>query len=245
VLGLKGMLDGSIVDGSGVASAMADMVGGGRIVHAVMVLLMIVALMLSIITAMAGSSRTLYQGGVDGWLPKYLGRVNHHGAPINAMLTDLAVNMVVLAIAATDATSFFFILAVSNCGYIIFNFLDLNAGWIHRIDSGNVRRPYKAPNWLLGLGTIAAFINAVFMGAGAKVWGPTALWAGLIFAALIFPIYAWRHYITDKGQFPKEMLLDLGLKEGDLGQKKAGMLPYAALAGGVVVMLAADWIFTG
>jgi amino acid transporter len=245
VLGLKGMLDGSIVDGSGVASAMADMVGGGAVIHAVMVLLMIIALMLSIITAMAGSSRTLYQGGVDGWLPKYLGRVNHHGAPINAMLTDLVVNMIVLAIAATDATSFFFILAVSNCGYIIFNFLDLNAGWIHRMDSGNVPRPYKAPNWLLGLGAIAAFVNAVFMGAGAKVWGPTALWAGLIFAALIFPIYAYRHYVTDKGKFPKEMLLDLGLKEGDLGQKKAGMLPYATLVGGVIVVLAANWIFHG
>jgi hypothetical protein len=35
------------------------------------------------------------------------------------------------------------------------------------------------------------------------------------------------------------------LKEGDLGQKKAGMLPYAALIAGVVVVFAADWIFTG
>ncbi|MFX5760925.1 amino acid permease, partial [Acinetobacter baumannii] len=84
-----------------------------------------------------------------------------------------------------DATSFFFILAVSNVGYIIFNFLNLNAGWIHRIDSGNVARPYKASNVLLGLGALFAFVNVVFMGAGAKVWNPQALWAGLIWAALI------------------------------------------------------------
>ena len=88
-----------------------------------------------------------------------------------------------LAIACADATSFFFILAVSNCGYIIFNFLNLNSGWIHRIDSGHISRPWRAPTWLLALGTIFAFVNAVFMGAGAKVWNPMALWAGLFTAA--------------------------------------------------------------
>ncbi len=89
-------------------------------------------------TAMAGSSRTLYQGSVDGWLPRYLSHVNEHGAPTRAMWTDLVFNLIVLAIASADATSFFFILAVSNCGYIIFNFLNLNAGWIHRIDNGHI-----------------------------------------------------------------------------------------------------------
>jgi amino acid transporter len=243
VLGLTGMLDPTIADGSGVADAMANMVGGGAIIHAVMVLLMIVALMLSIITAMAGSSRTLYQASRDGWLPKYLSRVNHHGAPVYAMVTDLAINLVVLAIAATDATSFFFILAVSNCGYILFNFLDLNAGWIHRLDSGHVKRPYRAANWLLGLGAVAGFVNLVFMGAGAKVWGPTALWYGIGFAAVSWLFFGWRHYITDKGVFPAQMLADLGLKEGDLGHKKAGMWPYLTLAAGIVVVLVSNWAF--
>ncbi|MET0313486.1 MAG: APC family permease, partial [Hansschlegelia sp.] len=136
-LGLTGMLATPVVDGSGVASAMAHMVGGGPIIENALVMLMILALMLCIMTAMAGSSRTLYQGSVDGWLPRYLGQVNHHGAPVAAMWTDLCFNLVLLAIACADATSFFFILAVSNCGYIIFNFLNLNSGWIHRIDSGH------------------------------------------------------------------------------------------------------------
>jgi len=39
------------------------------------------------------------------------------------------------------------------------------------------------------------------------------------------------------------MLVDLGLQGRDLGQKKAGMLPYAALAAGVVVTLIAHWVF--
>ncbi len=59
------------------------------------------------------------------------------------MWTDLVFNLFLLAIAASDATAYFFILAVSNCGYIIFNFLNLNAGWIHRIDSGHIARPVQ------------------------------------------------------------------------------------------------------
>ncbi|RUX90729.1 amino acid permease, partial [Mesorhizobium sp. M7A.F.Ca.CA.004.04.1.1] len=185
VLGLNGMLATPIVDGSGVADALAGMVGGGALIHSLLVMLMILALVLCIMTAMAGSSRTLYQGSVDGWLPRYLSHVNEHGAPTRAMWTDLVFNLIVLAIASADATSFFFILAVSNCGYIIFNFLNLNAGWIHRIDNGHIARPWKAPSWLLGVGAIFAYVNMIFMGAGAKVWNPMALWAGLITAALI------------------------------------------------------------
>jgi amino acid transporter len=208
------------------------------------VILMIAALILIIVTAMAGSSRTLYQGSIDGWLPRYLSRVNHNGAPTAAMWTDLVFNLVLLSIASTDATAYYFILAVSNCGYIIFNFLNLNAGWIHRIDSGHIKRPYKAPTIILAVGGIFAFVNAVFMGAGAKVWNADALWYGLGAAALIIPVFWFRHYIQDKGQFPPQMLADLGLKEGDLGERKAGFLPYLVLLAGIAVVLISNWIFT-
>jgi amino acid transporter len=244
VLGLEGMLAPSIVDGSGVAEAMSKMVGGTGFVTNIMVMLMILALLLAIMTAMAGSSRTLYQGSVDGWLPRYLNHLNSHGAPTRAMWTDLTVNLCVLAIAAADATSFFFILAVSNCGYIIFNFLNLNAGWMHRIDSAHITRPWRAPTWLLGLGTIFAFVNAAFMGAGAKVWNPMALWAGFICAALIIPVFWFRHYIQDRGKFPEHMLEDLNLSANDLHTRKAGNLPYYALVAGILVVLLSNWIFT-
>jgi amino acid transporter len=244
-LGLNGMLDGGVVAGTSIAQVMGEMVAGGT--HAITVLfefLMIASLILIIITAMAGSSRTLYQGSVDGWLPRYLSHVNHNGAPTAAMWTDLCFNLILLTFASSDATAYYFILAVSNCGYIIFNFLNLNAGWIHRVDSGHVNRPYKAPTIILALGTIFSFVNAAFMGAGAKVWNPNALWAGLIFAALIIPVFWFRHYVQDKGKFPDRMLDDLGLKAGDLGQKKAGVLPYVVLIAGLAVVLITNWLFT-
>ncbi|MBB3659368.1 amino acid transporter [Rhizobium sp. BK650] len=243
VLGHAGMLAPGIVDGTGVAEALGGLIGAGRVFTQLLVILMILALFLAIMTAMAGSSRTLYQGSKDGWLPKYLDHVNENGAPTRAMWTDFAFNLGLLAI-ASDASGYFFVLAVSNVGYIIFNFLNLNSGWIHRIDSGHVERPWKAPSWLIGLNTILAFVNALFLGAGAKVWGYTnALWVGFAFAALILPVFAYRHYVRDGGQFPAGAMEDLGLIGQDLGVKKAGMLPYLALAGGLAIALIANWAF--
>jgi amino acid transporter len=243
VLGLEGMLAPGIVDGTGIGEALGNMVGGGKVITQIFVILMILALFLAIMTAMAGSSRTLYQGSKDGWLPRYLTHVNEHGAPTRAMWTDLAFNVFLLAL-ASDLAGYFYVLAISNVGYIIFNFLNLNAGWIHRVDSGHIPRPWKAPTFLIGLNTVLAFVNALFLGAGAKVWGyNTALWAGLVMAALIIPVFYYRHYIQDGGRFPKGALEDLGLKEGELGERKAGILPYLALILGAGVVLWANWFF--
>ena len=225
VYGVEGMLATGIVDGTGIGEALGNMIGGGPVVTQIFVILMIIALFLAIMTAMAGSSRTLYQGSRDGWLPKYLGTVNEHGAPRRAMWTDVAFNVFLLAL-ASDAGGYFYVLAISNVGYILFNFLNLNAGWIHRLDSAHMDRPWKAPTWLIGLNTILAFVNALFLGAGAKVWGyENALWSGLIFAAFIFPVFWYRHYVVDQGKFPKEAYEDLGLPYGELGERRAGILP--------------------
>ena len=243
-LGHAGMLAPGIVDGTGIGEALGNMIGGGKAITQIFVILMILALFLAIMTAMAGSSRTLYQGAVDGWLPKYLSRVNSHGAPVGAMWTDFGFNLILLAL-ASNVAGYFYVLAISNVGYIIFNFLNLNSGWIHRIDSGHVDRPWKAPTWLIGVNTILAFVNALFLGAGAKVWGYSdALWSGIIFAALIIPVFCFRHYVQDGGKFPAAAFEDLGLKEGDLGERKAGLLPYLALIAGVIVVFTANSFFT-
>ena len=134
--------------------------------------MLLLALMLAITTAMAGSSRTLYQGSVDGWLPRYLNHVNKNGAPTRGMWTDLTFNLILLLM-----SDYLFVLAVSNVCYIVFNFLNLNAGWIHRIDNAHVKRPWKAPDWLLAAGVVLSFVNAFLLGAGADVWGAGTLTA--------------------------------------------------------------------
>ena len=203
-----------------------------------MVIMLILALLLAVMTSMAGSSRTLYQGGVDGWLPRYLAKANSHGAPTNAMWTDLGFNLILLMM-----SDYLFVLAVSNCCYLIFNFLNLNAGWIHRIDSPDTPRPWRCPTPLMAVGIVLSFINAILLGAGANVWGEGTLMSGIIAALLILPVFAYRHYVQDKGQFPAAMLDDLHLSSRDLSVKRAGILPYLALAGGIAVAIIANQIF--
>ncbi|WP_156171704.1 APC family permease [Methylophilus sp. TWE2] len=227
-----GMLAPDIYSGMGVAGVLSSMLGGSKLIVTVLVIMLVLALLLSIMTSMAGSSRTLYQASVDGWLPKYLSQVNEHGAPTKAMWTDLCFNLLLLLM-----SDYVFVLAASNVGYIIFNFLNLNSGWIHRMDRPNWDRPYKAPTILLFLGALLGFVNLGLMGLGADVWGAGTLNAGLFFATLIVPVFIYRHFIQDKGVFPSAMLEDMQLDNAKDGvMNRAGVLPYIALLVGVFIV---------
>ena len=224
-LGLDALLDPKIYDGSGVALALAKILGGGVLITNIFIAMLILALLLIVMTSMMGSSRTLYQASVDGWLPRYLSRVNRHGAPTAAMWTDLGFNLILLL-----ASDYFAVLMISNVCYFIFNFLNLQAGWIHRIDRGSWERPFRCPTWLLALAAGFGFLNMVFMGAGADVWGAGTLRNGLIAAALIIPVFLFRHYVQDKGVFPAAVVeADYAAKEAPV-VPRAGMLPWLALA---------------
>jgi amino acid transporter len=228
----SGMLAPDIYSGMGVAAVMAKMVHAGRVAGAIVVVMLVLALVLSLITSMAGSSRTLYQASVDGWLPKYLSRVNQHRAPSNAMMTDLCFNLVLLLM--SDSV---FVIGASNVGYMIFNFLNLNAGWMHRLDRPNQERPWRAPNWILGAGACLSFVNLAFMGFGTDVYGAGTLGVALLFCSLIIPVFIYRHYIQDKGRFPAEMAVDLDYSAGGAGElKRAGIWPFVVLAAGVAVV---------
>jgi amino acid transporter len=234
VMGLTGMLAPDIYSNMGVGKAMAGMISAGPVVANVIIVMMILALMLAIITSMAGSSRTLYQASIDGWLPRYLGRTNHAGAPTSAMWTDLGFNLILLSM-----SDYVFVLAISNVCYIMFNFLNLNSAWIHRMDRPGWERPFRAPTLLLVAGTTLSFVNLILMGLGADTWGKGTLVTGVIVVALIVPVFAWRHYVIDKGHFPEAMKEDTHLAPEPGVKSGAGVLPYATIAAGVVVVVVA------
>ncbi|MEH3023816.1 MAG: APC family permease [Pseudomonas oryzihabitans] len=226
----SGMLSADIYSGMGVASVMAQSVGGGPLVSHLVLIMLVLATLLAIMTSMAGSSRTLYQASVDGWLPRYLGHANAHGAPTRAMWTDLGFNLILLLM-----SDYVFVLAASNVSYIIFNFLNLNAGWIHRLDRPNWERPYKAPTLLIAAGALLSFVNLACMGLGASIWGSGTLLIGIGFALLIIPVFLFRHYVQDKGRFPDA--LESGLPHDEQGVlQRAGKWPYVVLAAGVLVV---------
>lgn len=233
-LGLQGMLDPSIYNGMGVAKAMAQMIGAGHIIVRIVVVLLLLSLLLSIMTAMAGSSRTLYQGSVDGWLPKFLSHVNHNGAPTSAMWMDLIFNLILLLM-----SDYVFVLAASNVGYIIFTFMNLNAVWIHRIDRPHWERPFKTPTILLFISVMLGYINLVFLGMGSDIWGVGTLVTGLIFAILIIPVFLIRHYIQDNGHFPDSLINHVDSYSERNVKNRAGILPYIALIIGIVIVIVA------
>ena len=74
------------------------------------------------------------------------------------------------------------------------------------------------------------------MGFGADVYGAGTLETGLIFAALIVPVFVYRHFIQDKGSFPKEMADDLETVDGERIVKRAGIWPYVVLIAGIAVV---------
>ena len=66
---------------------------------------------------------------------------------------------------------------------------------------------------------------------------------GIVAIALIIPVFVYRHYVQDGGVFPAAMLADLSADGRSLGERKAGMLPYVTLLGGVLTVAVAYWIF--
>ena len=241
VLGTEYMLSPGIISGEGVGAALASLVGVGEFFAKIIVVMLTFTLMLAIMTAMAGSSRTLYQGGRDGWMPKYLDQLNDHGVPTRAMWTDLAFNAALLLM-----SDYLVVLAVSSVNYLIFHFLNMNATWIHRIDNPRSYRPYRTNRILLALGIAISYFNAFLIGAGANLWGNNILFLGLGGALISVPVFWFRHYVVDGGKFPDHMLADL-VPEGEteIDPTRAGMLPFLALGGGLLCMLIGYLMFWG
>ncbi len=231
VLGTAGMLNPKIVDGTGVGAAMAHMVGGGAIVANVIVVMLMLSILLIVMTSMMGSSRTLYQASVDGWLPRYLSHVNEHGAPTRAMWTDLGFNLILLMM-----SDYMTVLSVSGVCYMIFVFLNLQSGWIHRMDRPNADRPFRCPTWLLAAGAVCGYLDLAFIGAGADLQGEGTLRNGLIAMLLIVPVFLYRHYWQDRGRFPARMTQDMTVEPGSGASGARRLLPYGALLLAVLVV---------
>lgn len=231
VLGTAGMLDPKIVDGTGVGAAMAHMVGGGALVANVIVIMFMLSILLIVMTSMMGSSRTLYQASVDGWLPRYLSHVNEHGSPTRAMWTDLGFNLILLMM-----SDYMTVLSISNVCYMIFVFLNLQSGWIHRMDRPQADRPFRCAKWLLVGGAICGYLDLAFIGAGADLQGVGTMRNGLIAMLLIVPVFFYRHFWQDRGRFPARMTQDMEHESGARAAGWRGVLPYGALAIGVFVV---------
>jgi amino acid transporter len=237
-LGLSGMLDPGIYSGAGVGLAMAHMVGLKGIGVDIVIVMLLVTLLLSVMAAIAGSARTLFQSSKDGFLPKYLSKTNKNGTPTRAMWTDLSLNVFLLSL-----NNDVYLLAISNVSYMTFIFMNLQSGWIHRMDRPGWLRPYKAPAWLLGVGALFGFFDMFLIGVGAPAYGSNVLIIGFAVVFASVPIFLFRHYVTDKGKFPADFSADIQ-PGGPVTAVvfKAGVLPYVAVAGAVAAVAVGSYL---
>ena len=210
-LGIDYMLRPEINSGEGVGAALASMVSGNPVFCGVVVVMLVFTLILGSMTAMADTARTLYQGGKDGTLPKFLSHANANGSPVAAIWFNVVVDLVLLMF-----NDYLFLLAITAMNYILCHFFVLTGAWIHRMDNPDIARPYKVSDNMLTVCVMLGFFNMFLVGAGSNVWGSYVLWIGLALALIALPLYWFRHYVVDKGKFPEGTYRDLipeGLEE--------------------------------
>ena len=163
-------------------------------------LTLIAALLLSVLNAVMGASRGLYQNAHDGILPKAFGWTNSHGAPSFAMLFSLIFSIGVLCIGQILQIYIF-----SNMGYLFAVALSLVGYGIFRSTRDSVERPLRMPAWM---GPVALVTGILFLllwlvggwyatqyavGTGYDWNGlPTLFFGGLFLLLLYFPLTWWR-----------------------------------------------------
>jgi amino acid transporter len=163
-------------------------------------LTLIIALLLSVLNAVMGASRGLYQNSHDGILPKAFGWSNSHHAPSFAMLFSLFFSIGVLCLGSPLQIYVF-----SNMGYLFAVAVSLIGYGIFRATRNDEPRPLVMPVWMgplgliLGIGLLLLWaIGGYFAADYAVGTGYRWLyWIGLILLALYFPLY-WFRRLEDR-----------------------------------------------
>ena len=169
----------------------------------------IAALLLSVLNALMGASRGLYQNAHDGILPKAFGWKNKHSAPSFAMLFSLVFSVGILCIGQILQIYIF-----SNMGYLFAVALSLIGYGIFRSTRDDAERELRMPVWMGPVGLILGIALLILwavggwyatqyaVGTGYDWHGlPTLFLIGLILLLLYFPMNWWRNMEdrSDKG----------------------------------------------
>jgi amino acid transporter len=163
-------------------------------------LALVAALLLSVLNAMIGASRGLWQNSVDGVLPKIFSKTNKHGSPSTAIILSLVASLLVLLVGSPLQIYVF-----SNMGYLFALAVAMIGFGVFRWKRNDFPRPVKMPR-IMGpfailfgvLGLILWIVGGYYaadyaVGSGYR-W---LFWVGLILLALYVPLHLWRR-LEDK-----------------------------------------------
>ena len=183
---------------------------------------LIVALLLSVLNAIMGCGRSLYQVAHDGLLPKVFQHTNRHGVPDVAMAFNLLASVAVVFFGSP-----FEIYIFSNMGYLLSVSLALIGYFLQRQNHPARVRPVRMPSFLrhiaLAIGICFLFVwiyggyhaSDIAVAAG-KRW---LFFLGLGIILLYLPLYAYRRFVDDRGQVSSAeeltMKMGIGLESSD------------------------------
>jgi amino acid transporter len=153
------------------------------------------ALLLSILNAIMGCARSLYQTSQDGLLPKWFGHLNKHGSPDHAMEFNVVCSILVLFFGSPLRIYIF-----SNMGYLVAIALAFFGYFLHRQLRPELDRPVRLPTAMKWLSLFLGVFLAVLWGFGG--WNAPAVvvgskssdlfFLGLAIIAAYLPLYFWR-----------------------------------------------------
>ena len=202
VLGATGLTqlatdnEGWIGDANVLFEGYVDTIFGNSVVWEWLVgLTLIVALSLSVLNAIMGASRGLYQNAQDGILPKAFGWVNKHQAPSFSMLLSLGCSIAVLTLGSPLQIYIF-----SNMGYLFALAVSLVGYGIFRAMREETPRELKMPRAFGPIGFLVGIVGLLLWAIGGYyaadyTVGPGyrwLYWIGLLLVALYVPLYWWR-----------------------------------------------------
>jgi amino acid transporter len=161
---------------------------------------LIVALLLSVLNAIMGCARSLYQTSEDGVLPRWFGHLNKHGVPDRAMAFNVLCSIIILLFGSPLR-----IYIISNIGYLFACMMGFLAYFAHRQTRPSIERPYRLPGFMRWVALAIGLICAVLLIFGgwnspSVVVGTSShalFFVGLLVLAAYVPLHLWRR-VTDR-----------------------------------------------
>ncbi len=161
---------------------------------------LVLALLLSVLNALMGCGRSLYQVAHDGLLPRFFQHTNRHGVPDFAIAFNLVCSIVVVFFGSPLEIYIF-----SNMGYLLSLALALIGYFLYRQRHPDVPRPVRMPGFMryvvLGIGVFFLFVwsyGGYFASdlavAAGKRW---LFFLGLGVILLYLPLYVYRRLVED------------------------------------------------
>ncbi len=158
---------------------------------------LILALALSVLNAIMGVGRSLYQAAEDGLLPRWFEHKNRHGVPDYAMGFNVVCSMLLVLLGSPLR-----IYIISNGGYLLSCSLAFAGYFVYRHLRPDEPRPFRLPTvakWG-ALGVFVIWMAIYFFGGwnSPKIilndpkQGPGLYLLGLLIVALYAPLYWWR-----------------------------------------------------